>query len=323
MRALILSRYGTTDDLGFDEVATPEPAAGEVRVRVHAAGVNDWDWGMVRGSPLYIRLLCGLWRPRIRIPGVDVAGVVDAVGTDVTGLAVGDRVYGDVSEAGFGAFAEAVCAPVAAVTKMPASMDFTTAAALPHAATLALQSLRLAGNVPAGARILVNGAGGGMGTLAAQMLRARGCDDLTGVDHGDKADLMRASGYRQVIDYTKEDFTTRGERYDLILDTKTNRPARHYRRALTPTGVYVTVGGDIARILAIALRQRSQRSDSGQRLHVLGLKPNDGMDEINGMFETGHLKPAIDGPHDFNDLPAAIQRFGEGGHLGKVVVTVV
>lgn len=297
----------------------PTPGAGEVLVKVHAVSINDWDWGLVRGKPFYIRLFCGLLAPKVGIPGVDVAGVVEAVGENVSRFQVGDAVYGDLSESGFGAFAEYVCAPVTALSHKPERMSFIEAAAMPHAALLALQGIRASGTIGENSRILINGAGGGMGTLAAQIARAMGATDITGVDHAGKFEVMKSAGIRHVLDYTREDFTRQNRQYDFILDAKTNRRIADYLRVLSPGGVYVTVGGDTGRLLEAVLL----RTFGNRRVRVLALKPNEGMDEINRLYEAGAIKPLVDGPHAFNDLPAAVRHFGSGKHLGKVVVDVL
>lgn len=320
MKAFVLSRYGSPDDLELKHVPRPVPASGEVLVKVHAVSINDWDWGMVRGTPFYIRLLCGLREPKIGIPGVDVAGVVEAAGEDVSRFNVGDAVYGDLSESGFGAFAEYACAPESALSPMPEKMSFAEAAAMPHAAMLALQGIRKAGPLDATSRVLINGAGGGMGMIAAQLLREKGVTDIAGADLAEKFAMMQSIGVQHCIDYTREDFTRRGDRYDFILDARSTRGVRDCLRALAPGGVYVTVGGDTSSLLQTALLSPIARIFSGKKASVLALNPNDGMDEINRLYEAGLIKPVIDGPFAFEDLPAAIARFGSGKHLGKVVV---
>ena len=319
MRAMVLNEYGLTTNLRLTEIVQPIPKDDEVLVRVCAASVNDWDWCLVRGTPFYVRLLCGLVRPKIKIPGVDIAGIVDSVGGSVTTLRPGEAVYGDLSESGFGGFAEYVCAPAVALSPKPDKMSFVEAAAMPHAAMLALQSLGKAGQLEQKQKILINGTGGGVGTLGAQIAHAMGARD---VDHGSKFSVMQSVGCRHMIDYTCEDFTKLGQQYDVILDTKTNRPICDYLRALSPTGVYVTVGGDTKRLLQAVLVAPFIRMSGKKNVRVLGLKPNIGMDRINDLYDRGALKPVIDGPYDFNDLPTAIQHFGDGRHLGKVVINM-
>lgn len=321
MRALVLRKYGPPGGLRIEEQPRPQPAPGEALIRVRAASVNDWDWAMIRGAPVYMRLLCGLFRPRIRIPGVDVAGEIETVNGE-TDLQPGVRVYADLSECGFGAFAEYVCAPHSALTPMPEGMNFVDAAALPHAALLAWQGLFDEAALKPAHKLLINGAGGGVGAIGVQLARAIGASDITGVDRGDKFSAMRSAGYRRVIDYTREDFTKLGDRYDVILDPKTNRPVSHYLRVLNEGGVYVTVGGDALRLLSVAMRQRRARNENEKRVRVLGLKANKGLDEISRLYSEGAVRPVVDGPYRFDELPRLIQRFGEGKHVGKIVVEI-
>ncbi len=236
MKAIVLTRYGSPDHLELRDIPSPEPRANQVLVRVEAASVNDWDWALVRGKPFYIRLLCGLWNPRVQVPGVDVAGRVEAVGPEVRSLQIGDAVYGDLSESGFGAFAEYVCAPETALALKPENLDFVEAAAIPHAGLLALQALRDWGGLRAEHRLLITGAGGGAGTLGVQIARAIGVTDITGVDSANKAETLRRAGFERTIDYRQSDFTRLGENWDVVLDPRTDRPALDYLRALKPCG---------------------------------------------------------------------------------------
>lgn len=323
MKAVVLSRYGSPDVLSLEEIEKPAPRRGEVLVKVHAAGVNDWDWSLVRGKPRVYRLLFGLFRPKIRVPGIEVAGVVEAIGPGVTRFAPGDRVHGDLSEAGCGGFAEYVCTPEKSLGRMTPGMSFEQAAALPHAGLLALQGLVDVGRIRPGERVLVNGAGGGVGMIAVRIAKRYGCE-VTGVDSGSKLTAMTALGYDHVIDYQKTDFTREGRRYDLILDAKTTRGPLRYLEALKPGGRYVTVGGHLPRLLQVLgagliLKVLGLRS---KRLKILALKPNKDLDEIGRLFEAKELECLIDGPHRLEEIPAALARFGAGEHVGKVVVTV-
>jgi NADPH:quinone reductase-like Zn-dependent oxidoreductase len=322
LKALVLARYGSPDDLQVQEVEPPVPKDHQVLVRVKAAAVNDWDWCLVRGSPFYIRLLCGWLRPKVRIPGVDIAGEVVAVGTKVTSLRPGDQVHGDLSEAGFGGFAELVCAPATSLALKPVGMSHAEAAAMPHAALLALQGLRDLGRLQPGQRVLINGGGGGVGTLGVQLAKAMGAAHVTGVDHGGKLAAMRAAGFDEVFDYRTHDFTRGRGDYDLVLDPKTDRSIFSYLRALKPGGTYVTVGGGTLRLLQAVLLSRLIRFFSGKSVRVLGLKPNHGLDDVGRLFEAGKLRPVIDGPFPLGQAAGAIRRFGEGGHTGKVIIAV-
>jgi NADPH:quinone reductase-like Zn-dependent oxidoreductase len=307
--------------LEIQDVSAPVPNDDEVLVKVHATSVNDWDWGLMRGKPFMIRLLSGLLKPKLKILGVDVSGEVAAVGKDVTRFQPGEKVYGDLSECGFGGFAEYVCATQSSLALKPESMTFVEAAALPHAAMLAVQGLRDLGQLKPGQKVLINGAGGGVGTLGVQIAKVLGVE-VTGVDNSGKLQMMRSIGFDHVIDYTKEDFTRTGQRYDLILDTKTNRSIFKYLRALNPNGTYVTVGGSMARLFQAFFLGSLIRTLTKKTTRVLALEPNKDLDYVNELFETGKIKPIIDGPYELSETPKALQRFGQGIHKGKIVISI-
>jgi NADPH:quinone reductase-like Zn-dependent oxidoreductase len=321
MKAVLLERYGTPGVLQLKDVAKPEPKAGDVLVRVQAASINDWDWALLRGDSLIIRLFYGLFTPKVRIIGSDIAGRVEAVGRDVTAFKPGDDVYGDLCMNGFGGFAEYVCAPEASLARKPARMTFEQAAAIPQAGMLAVQGLIDVGRIQRGQTLLLNGAGGGVGTFALQI--AKDYDShVTVVDKGDKLDVLRALGADRVIDYLKEDFTRGGRTYDLILDTKTNRSPFAYLRALNPGGTYVTVGGSIPRLLEIALLSPAIPRLYHKHVKVVGLKPNKDLAYIGRLFEAARLVPVIDRTYTLDELPNAFQRFGASDHKGKMIVTI-
>ncbi len=322
MKAIVLTQYGSPDDLQLKEVEPPKPNDNEVLIKVHATSINDWDWSLIRGTPFYTRLLCGLLKPRIQIPGAEVAGCVEAVGNKVTKFKPGDAVYGDISECGFGGFAETVCVPENALALKPGSMTFVEAAAIPHAAMLAVQGLRDEGQIQPGQKLLINGAGGGVGTLGVQLAKTMGVTDVTGVDSANKVEMMQSVGYVQMIDYTQEDFTQTQERYDLILDTKTNRSIFKYLRVLSPQGTYVTVGGATGPLLQALLLGPIIHLFTKKKVRIVALKPNQDLEFINQLFEASKVKPMIDGPYGLSEVPKAIQYFGEGKHKGKVVISV-
>ena len=321
MKAFVFEKYGLPYVLQCKEVAKPTPKDNEVLVRIHAASVNDWDWCLVRGKPLVIRMLHGLRKPKINIPGVDIAGEIEAVGENVKKLKTGDEVYGDLSESGFGGFAEYVCVSAHSLSKKPSNMTFSEAAALPHAALLSRQGLVNTGEIKSGQKILINGAGGGVGTLGIQIAQLYDTE-VSGVDSGEKLATMRSLGYDTVIDYKKEDFTKNGQKYDLILDTKTNRSAFKYARSLTKNGAYVTVGGSMHRLFEILFLGSLISIFSSKKLSVLNLKPNKNLAHITQLAEEGKIKPIIDGPYGFDEIPKLIQYFGEDKHQGKVVVEI-
>ena len=320
MKAVVMDRYGTPDVLELRDVPAPTPRAGQVLVRVHAASVNDWDWGLLRGAPVN-RMLSGLFTPRVRILGGDIAGCVEAVGEGVEAFRPGDEVYGDLCMSGFGAFAEYACAPQAGLARKPAGMTFEQAAAIPQAGMLAVQGLIDVGRIRSGMTLLLNGAGGGVGTFALQIARLYDVE-VTVVDKPGKLDMLSAMGADHVVDYLEEDFTRSGKCYDLILDVKTNRSPFAYLRALNPDGAYVTVGGSIPRLLqALGVGPFTSRLYR-KHLRLVGLRPNKDLDYINELFEAGKLLPVIDGPYKLADVPEALRLFGTGDHKGKIVVTI-
>ena len=321
MRAAILTGYGDADKLQMRTVPRPTPAAGQVLVRVRAAGVNDWDWGLVTGMPRISRLFQGLFRPRRTILGLDVAGEVTDVAPGVTRFRRGDRVLGDLSSHGFGGFAEFVATDDRAFTRMPDTMSFTDAAALPHAANLALQALTLADLKPHD-RLLINGAGGGVGSLAVQIATHRGVTDIVGVDHASKLDFLRELGFARALDYTATDFTRLPEKFDVVIDAKSTRSPSSYARVLAPGGRYVTVGGNAGSLLGLAVWGRLVGRRTGTRLSLVMLKANVEMDAVVELYNSGVLRPRIDSVRPLAQIADAMARFGRGEHRGKVVVEI-
>ena len=321
MKAIVCTKYGSPDVLQLQEVEKPTPKDNEVLIKVHAASVNDWDWGLLRGKPFVNRLLFGLLKPRIKILGVDIAGRVEAVGRNIKQFQPGDEVFGDISGCGWGGFAEYVSVPENALALKPASMTFEEAAAIPQAAMLAIQGLRDKGQIQPGQKLLINGAGGGVGTFAVQIAKVNGVE-VTGVDSSGKLDMLRSMGCDHVIDYTQDDFTKNGQCYDLILDVKTNRSIFDYTRALSPDGVYVTVGGSMTRLFQALLLGPWISMISKKKIRIVGLKQNKDLAYMSELFEAGKVKPVIDGPYKLSDVPEAIRYFGEGNHKGKVIITL-
>ena len=321
MKAIVMERYGTPDVLELKDVAMPTPKAEEVLVRVHAASVNDWDWGLLQGTPFVNRMLNGLFTPKVQIIGGDIAGRVEAVGGQVKAFEPGDEVYGDLCMSGFGALAEYACAPEASLAHKPARMAFEQAAAIPQAGMLAVQGLIDVGRIQSGQKLLLNGAGGGVGTFALQLARLYDVE-VTVVDKPGKLDMLRAMSADHVIDYLKEDFTKGGKSYDLILDVKTNRSPFAYARALNPNGTYATVGGNTPRLLqALVLGPLISRLYN-KHVRIVTLKPNKDLAYMNELFEAGKLLPVIEGPYKLADVPEAFRLFGTGDHKGKIIVTM-
>jgi NADPH:quinone reductase-like Zn-dependent oxidoreductase len=319
MKAIVYHRYGTPDDLELTEVDKPVPAEGEVLVKVHAVSLNDWDLGLLEGD-FVNRMLNGLRKPKRKILGSDIAGLVESVGKNVKQLKPGDEVYGDLSGK-WGGFAEYVCADERSLAIKPVAMSFEEAAAIPQAAMLAVQGLIDKGNIKQGQRVLINGAGGGVGSFGIQIAKLYGVE-VTGLDSGAKLEMMRSMGFDHVIDYTKEDFTKNGQRYDLVLDAKTNRSMFAYARALSPGGVYVTVGGSIPRLLQSLALAPWIRMIHKKHIRLVALKPNKDLQYMNELFASGKLKVVIDGPYRLDQVPEAFRRFAKAEHIGKVVITV-
>ncbi|MGB2826828.1 MAG: NAD(P)-dependent alcohol dehydrogenase, partial [Dehalococcoidales bacterium] len=285
MKAIVYERYGSPDVLELKEVEKPILKDNEVLVKVHAASVNDWDWGLLRGTPFVNRLLFGLLKPH-KILGGDIAGRVEGVGRNVKQLQPGDEVFGDLSGCGFGGFAEYVCARENALVLKPASMTFEEAAAVPQAAILALRGLRDKGQIQPGQKVLINGAGGGAGTFAVQIAKSSGAE-VTGVDSTRKLDIMRSIGADHVIDYTQEDFTKNGQRYDWILDFAAYHSIFDYKRALSPRGIYVMVGGSSARIFQVMFLGPLISMTTSKKMGVLMHKPNKDLAFMKELFEAG------------------------------------
>ena len=321
MKAIVLTKYGTPDVVQLKEVAKPAPKENEVLIKIHATSVNDYDWAMVIGKPYIYRLMFGVMKPKRQIPGMELAGTIEALGTNATLFKVGDAVYGDISEYGFGSFAEYICVNEKALIIKPGKMSFEEAASISHASMLAFQGLVDIGKIKEGQKILINGAGGGVGTFGLQIAKLHNAE-VTGVDTGDKLNMMRSIGYDHIIDYKKEDFTKNGNLYDLILDAKTNRSPFAYARSLKPNGIYVTVGGYLTRIIQVLLLKRLISIFSKKTVNLVALRPNKDLSYINELFEADKIKCIIDGPYPLSETPKLIQYFGEGKHTGKVVISM-
>ncbi|MPR34012.1 NAD(P)-dependent alcohol dehydrogenase [Salmonirosea aquatica] len=320
MKAIVYTHYGAPESLTQQEVPTPVPKAHEVLIQVEAASVNSWDWDLVTGRPRIYRLMFGLFKPRYPIIGSDIAGRVEAAGKEVTQFRPGDEVFGDISGSGFGAFAEYACAPAQVLARKVPTMTFEQAAATPQAGVLALQGLRQ-GQLAAGKKVLINGAGGGVGTFAVQMAKVAGAE-VTGVDRADKLDLLRSLGADHVIDYREQDFTKTGQTYDLILDMVTRHSVADCRRALKPGGRYVLIGGSIMTLLQAATLG-SWSKPEGKQIGLLMHKPNPkDLHELNLLFEAGSVVPVIDKTYPLHEVSEAVRYLGEGNARGKVVITI-
>ncbi len=317
MKAIIYKKYGGPEVLETGEVDKPIPGDDEVLVKIYAVSINDWDWGLLQGD-LVNRMMYGLFKPKKQILCSDIAGKVEAVGINVKKFRVGDAVYGDLSGR-WGGMAEYACAPGIALALMPPGMSFENAAAIPQAGMLAVQGLIDRGEIKQRQKILINGAGGGVGTLGLQVAKTFGAE-VTGVDSALKLQMMRSLGFDHVIDYAREDFTKNGKQYDLVLDVKTNRPVFDCARALVPGGIYVTVGGLMPRLLqALCLAPWISRTKH-KHIRIVMLRPNKDLGYMNELWESGKLTPVIDGPYKLSEVKKAFALFGSGDHKGKVVI---
>ena len=323
MKAIVQYRYGPSDDvLELQDIDQPVVKDDEVLVRVHAAGVHIGDWLVMRGLPYLIRLMgYGLLRPKNRVLGMEMAGHVEAVGKNVTQFQQGDEVFGWCT----GAFADYVSVSEGALALKPANLTFEQAAAVPISAFTALQGVRDRGEVQPGRKVLIIGASGGVGTFAVQIAKSFGAE-VTGVCSTRNVDMVRSIGADHVIDYTQEDFAQSGQRYDVILDNAGNRSLSHLRRALTPKGTLVIIGGSGGRWLmgfGRTIRALVLSPFVSQRLRqFLSKTTKEDLLVLKELLEAGKVTPVIDRTYSLSETPEAIGHVGERHTQGKVVITM-
>ncbi|MFT4831144.1 MAG: NADPH:quinone reductase-like Zn-dependent oxidoreductase [Psychroserpens sp.] len=322
MKAIVFSTYGTPEDLELKEVEKPTPRDNEILVKIHASSINDWDWALLRGKPFVNRLAFGLFKPKkLKTLGIDISGTVESLGKNVTKFRVGDEVFGDLSNRGFGGFAEYVCVEEMGLELKPSKMTFEEAAAIPQAGVLAIQGLIDKINIRPGHHVLINGAGGGSGTFAIQLAKHLGAT-VTGVDKASKFDTMRSLGADHVIDYTTEDFTQNGEVYDLILDFAGHHPLLDYKRALNKKGKYILVGGATSLIINCLLLGTFISFLGSKKFKILAHEPNKHLSKISALYEAGTLRPIIDRILPLRQVPQALHYFGEGLCNGKIIISM-
>jgi NADPH:quinone reductase-like Zn-dependent oxidoreductase len=316
MKAIVQNDYGPPDVLELKEVDRPVPKDNEVLVRVQAAAIHVGDYFTMLGVPFAVRMVAGMPKPKNYVPGYDVAGCVEAVGKDVTGLEPGDEVFGACQ----GACAEYACTAQEMFVLKPDNATFQQAAAVPTSALAALHGLRDAGKVQPGHKVLINGASGGVGTFAVQIAKSFGAE-VTGVCSTRNLDMVRSIGADHVIDYTQEDFTQGGPRYDLILDNVANRSFSDCRRALTPEGTFIPNSGNAgmgfvikAFVLSIFLRQQGRP--------FLSSPNHEDLVVLKDLLESGKVTPVIDRTYPLSQTPEAMAYVGKGHARGKVVIDV-
>ena len=316
MKAIIYTKYGNPSEvLEYKEVDKPTPKDNEVLVKIFASSINYGDNAMVRGTPFIARLSSGLFKPKYLIPGVDIAGQVEAVGANVNKFQPGDEVYGDIFEAGFGAYAEYVAVPENMLALKPSNITFEEAATIPQYALVALQSLRDAGKVQHGQKVLIIGASGGVGTFAVQIAKSYGAE-VTGVCSTRNLELVRSLGADHVIDYTLEDFTEGGEQYDLILDVVANRSVSDYAKALIPGGSYVAIAFNPKALLRGSLA-------GDKKVIQFSHEPSiEDLVNMRELVEAGKVVPVIAISFPLSETAEAFRYYEEDNPAGKVVITV-
>ena len=321
MKAILQTAYGSPDVLQFKEVEKPTPHENEVLVKVHAASINALDYRLMRANPFFIRLMGGgFWKPKDPRVGRDVAGLVEAVGESVTQFRPGDEVFGCAG----GAFAEYALAEESDLALKPAGVRFENAAAVPIAALTALQGLRDVGGIRAGQKVLIHGASGGVGTFAVQLAKAFGAE-VTAVCSPRNLDMARSIGADQVIDYSQEDFSRSGQRYDLIFAANGYRWLGAYKRALCPQGIYVCAGGTMPQLFQAMLLGPRVSEKGGKTLRSMGVAKvtQEHLAYLGALLESGKIRPVIDRCYPLSEVAEAMQYVEEKHAQGKVVIRVV
>ncbi len=322
MKAITYYEYGSPKNMQLEELDRPTPKGNEVLVNVRAASINSWDWDLVKGEPFYVRLVGGgLRKPIKKIIGCDIAGIVHQVGDKVTGFKVGDEVVGDISTSGWGGFAEFVCAKEKVMIHKPSNLSFEEAASLPQAGVMALQAATDFKKINAGDKVLINGAGGGVGSLAIQLIKELGAE-ITGVDRSSKFEHMKSLGADYVIDFTVEDFTQKPERYDYIIDVVGHHSLYDFKHALKPGGEYRMIGGPGKLILQAMFIAPFISLFTNKKMGILGHEPNKRLDYLTERVECGKLRSVIDRVFPLEATPEAFSYFSNGEVKGKVVIKV-
>ena len=321
MKAIVRHKYGSSEVLKFVETEKPAPKENQVLIKVRAASINSYDWRNMRAVPFLVRTNGGLLKPKDIRLGADIAGIVEAIGSKVSMFKPGDEVYGGVS---MGGYAEYVCASEKSLALKPSNISFEEAAATPMAALTALQGLRDKGKIQPGQKVLVNGASGGVGTFAVQIAKNFGAE-VTGVCSTRNLDMARSIGADHVIDYTKEDFSKNGQKYDLIFDVAANRSVFAYKRVLAPKGKYVLAGfSSMFQMIHILLLGPQLAKADNQEIGMMGMASTNNADLtfISGLLESRKVVPVIDKTYPLNETAQALRHFEEEHARGKIIITV-
>jgi len=326
MKAIFAEKYGAPEVLALKEIEKPTPQDDEVLIKVYASSINSADHRTMRAQPFFVRFMgMGLFRPKQQIPGIDMAGIVEAIGKNVTQFKEGDEVYGDIESASSGAYAEYVCVPESgSIVIKPSNMTFEQAAAVPVAGITALQALKDHGQIQAGEKVLVNGASGGVGTFTVMIAKAFGAE-VTGVCSARNCSIVRSCGADYVIDYKKQDVTQLEKRYDLIIDIAATITVEGYKRILAPKGRGVLVGfSTMMHMIKVILKGKKAAKKSDLRIFSMGVaKANkEDFNSLCGMMESGKITPAIDKVYPLAEAADAMRYFEEEHARAKVVISI-
>jgi NADPH:quinone reductase-like Zn-dependent oxidoreductase len=322
MKAIVSPKYGLPDVLEHREIENPTPKDDEVLVKVHAVSINQYDWHLLTADIFLVRLNAGLWKPNKPIPGVDIAGRVEAVGRNASQFRPGDEVFGDISEGSAGGMAEFVCVPEKSLALKPKNMTFEEAAAVPMAAVTALQGLRDLGKIQAGQKVVIQGAAGGVGTYAVQIAKSYGAE-VTAVCSTRNVEQARSLGADHIVDYTREDFTQNGQQYNIIFAANGYHSLSDYKRALAPQGVYIMAGGTGRQMFEALLWGSWMSERSGRNMKVLTAKPSQkDLNFMKELIEAGKVRSVVDKCYPLREAAEALRYLGTGHARGKVIVTI-
>ena len=321
MKSIIFNKYGDSEILKIGEKNKPNPKKGEVLLSIKSSSVNDWDWGLLRGQPFINRLLFGLIKPKVKSLGIDVSGIVESTGEGVKDLEIGTEVYGDISAENWGGYAEYVCVKEKALKIKPRNISHEESASIPHSGVLAIQSYLDYKEIKTGDEILINGAGGGAGTLAIQLgkyYKAR----ITGVDKKIKFEMMEKLGVDELIDYQKTDFTKLNRTYDLIIDFAGSHGLLDYKKSLKKGGLYLLVGGQSNLIIKTLLFGQILSKFTDKEFKVLMHEPNKHLDKLTKLIEEEVIKPIVGKVYKLEEVSQGLDYFGSGECTGKVIIKV-